>query len=106
MSAPIVRAPDCPVDLVVYGDRPCEGRATYYCDELVCGRVFDDRAAGRESEAEALARRFHEAYERLAPSFGYTTRPGSRKPWNRVPERNRRLMVAVAQELIDAEEAP
>lgn len=25
-----------------------------------------------------LAAQFHEAYERLAPSFGYTTRPESR----------------------------
>ncbi len=106
MSAPAVRAPDCPADRVVYGDRPCEGPGTYYCDDLVCDPIFDRRAAGQESEAEALARRFHEAYELLAPSYGYATRRGSRQPWDRVPERNRRLMVAVAQELIDAGEAP
>ena len=29
-------------------------------------------------EPEQLARRFHETYERLAPSFGYETRPDTR----------------------------
>src|SRR5690606_30523011 len=29
---------------------------------------------GVEVDGEALARRFHETYERLAPSFGYETR--------------------------------
>lgn len=106
MTAPIVRAPDCPVDRVVYGDRPCQGPGTYYCDPFDCDRVFDRRKDGKETEAEALARRFHQAYERLAPQYGYTTRHASRVSWDRVPERNRRLMVAVAQELIDAGEAP
>ena len=52
--------------------------------------------------AEALAQRFHETYERLAPSFGYETREASAKPWGDVPEQNRALMVAVCQELADA----
>ena len=46
-----------------------------------------------------LARRFHEAYEHLAPSFGYKTRPESAKPWEDVPEQTRALMEAVCQEL-------
>jgi hypothetical protein len=50
--------------------------------------------------AEHLARRFHEAYERLAPSFGYQTREASAKPWSEVPENNRALMVAVCAELL------
>lgn len=59
-------------------------------------------SAGREEpdRAEALARQFHEAYERLAPSFGYTTREASAKPWVEVPEKNKRLMVAVCAELL------
>lgn len=51
-------------------------------------------------EPEALAKRFHEAYERLAPSFGYETREASAKPWEDVPENNRRLMTAVCEEVL------
>lgn len=50
--------------------------------------------------AEALARRFHETYERLAPSFGYETRKASAVPWAEVPENNKALMVAVCAELL------
>lgn len=50
--------------------------------------------------AEVLARRFHEAYERLAPDFGYETRPESAVPWEQVPEANRRLMIAVVKEVM------
>lgn len=50
--------------------------------------------------AELMARRFHEAYERLAPTFGYETRPESAVPWDQVPEQNRELMVAVCAELL------
>jgi hypothetical protein len=48
---------------------------------------------------DTLARQFHEAYERLAPSFGYETRPESAVPWEQVPEWNRALMCAVVEEL-------
>jgi hypothetical protein len=50
--------------------------------------------------AERLARAFHEAYEELAPSFGYETREASAKPWDQVPEQNRNLMIAVCRKLI------
>lgn len=53
----------------------------------------------RARSAEMLAQRFHEAYERLAPSFGYTTREASAKPWAEVPHNNRALMVAVCKEV-------
>lgn len=53
--------------------------------------------------AEAIARAFHEAYERLAPEHGYETRPESAVTWDTVPEHNRRLMVAVVTELLDRE---
>lgn len=52
---------------------------------------------------ETLARRFHEAYERLAPSFGYETRKESAVAWEDVPERNKALMVAVAAEMLRPE---
>lgn len=49
---------------------------------------------------EEFAQQFHEAYERLAPSFGYKTREASAVPWSDVPEPNRSLMVAVAGEIL------
>lgn len=52
--------------------------------------------------ADQLAQRFHETYERLAPSFGYETRRDSAVPWESVPEKNRKLMVAVCAELLPA----
>jgi hypothetical protein len=58
------------------------------------------------SDPETLARRFHEAYERLAPSFGYETREASAKPWAEVPENNRKLMIAVCAEIAAALPAP
>ncbi len=51
--------------------------------------------------AEQIAQAFHEAYERLAPDFGYKTREASAKPWADVPEQNKQLMVAVVQALLD-----
>lgn len=51
-------------------------------------------------QPEALAQMFHEAYERLAPSFGYQTNWQTARPWPDVPEQNRRLMIAVATELL------
>jgi hypothetical protein len=51
--------------------------------------------------AEQIAQAFHEAYERLAPDFGYKTREASAKPWAQVPEQNKSLMVAVVQSLLD-----
>jgi hypothetical protein len=48
-----------------------------------------------------VARAFHEAYEDLAPSFGYETRRESAVPWEDVPEQNRRLMEAVAARLLE-----
>lgn len=49
--------------------------------------------------SEALARRFHDSYERLAPLYGYETRPESATSWENVPPTNRALMIAVADEL-------
>jgi hypothetical protein len=51
--------------------------------------------------AEATARAFHECYERRAPVHGWETQERSRKAWDDVPEENRSLMIAVAQELLD-----
>ena len=47
--------------------------------------------------SEELARKFHEIYERLAPMFGYETKPETR---NFDPtSSNGRLMIAVTDEI-------
>lgn len=52
-------------------------------------------------EGEHIARAFHDTYERLAPSYGYETRPASRTHWALVPAENKKLMIAVVQTLLD-----
>lgn len=59
-----------------------------------------DRPKLANLNAEAVARMFHETYERLAPRFGYATREASAVPWAKVPDQNKALMIAVADELI------
>lgn len=44
---------------------------------------------------EALAKRFHELYESCAPDHGYETRKESSVPWDKVPEKNKALMIYV-----------
>lgn len=54
--------------------------------------------------AEELARRFHEHYEKLAPVHGYKTREASAVPWEDVPDSNKQLMIATcAAVLLDLE---
>lgn len=50
--------------------------------------------------AEQLARHFHEVYEQLAPVYGHETREESRTKWDQVPDKNRRLMIAVCATLM------
>jgi hypothetical protein len=69
----------------------------------IASRIMTSLTAGAATElpdAEALARRFHETYERLAPQHDYRTRQASAKPWAEVPENNRALMTAVAAEVL------
>lgn len=49
---------------------------------------------------EDLARMFHEAYERLAPSHGYQTREASAVAWEDVPQRNKDLMISTCAEVL------
>ena len=69
-----------------------------YCDLYAKDRQIE-RLTAALSSPETLARKFHEAYERLAPEFNYTTRKASAVPWDSVPENNRRLMIAVCAEI-------
>lgn len=55
----------------------------------------------KTSDPEKLARAFHESYERLAPDYGYKTREASAVPWAKVPENNKRLMIATAREVLE-----
>lgn len=55
----------------------------------------------KTNPARDLARRFHEAYEDLAPLFGYRTRRKSAVPWYKVPTKNKRLMIAVCERLLE-----
>jgi hypothetical protein len=54
------------------------------------------------TDAERIARAFHESYERQAPAFSYKTREASAVPWGDVPEDNKCLMIAVVDDLIHA----
>jgi hypothetical protein len=50
--------------------------------------------------SENIAKEFHETYERLAPEYNYDTRKESAVPWEKVPETNKRLMLAVVRDLL------
>lgn len=51
-------------------------------------------------DSERIAKAFHENYERLASAFSYVTREASAKPWDEVPENNKKLMMSVVDSLI------
>lgn len=48
---------------------------------------------------EALAERFHNYYEKLAPKYSYKTRDDSAVPWDDVPRDNKRLMIATCEQI-------
>lgn len=52
----------------------------------------------QEQQARNLALKFHDTYERLAPSFGYTTREDTREFNPR--SSNGKLMIAVCEDII------
>ena len=49
---------------------------------------------------EKIARAFHDAYEEIAPQAGWETQERSRKPWEDVPEANRRVMLLTVEALL------
>jgi hypothetical protein len=57
--------------------------------------------AQRNHQAEAIAIAFHDAYEDLAPDYGYRTREASAKPWDEIPAANAGLMVATVERLLE-----
>ena len=79
-------------------------------DKLFCECGYGSTVQTRQTDASGphsigftaesgrhLARRFHEAYERLAPQFGYETRGDTRAFDPDSP--NGRLMIAVCDEV-------
>jgi hypothetical protein len=71
---------------------------SYY--EIVAGKMRECARGEVNTQAEAIARAFHEAYERLAPAHGYKTRKSSAKPWDEVPYSNKMLMIATVRDLL------
>lgn len=59
------------------------------------------RVPEHHPRADQIARAFHEAYEALAPAFGYRTRSESAVPWDVVPEGNKGLMRATVTHLLE-----
>lgn len=53
-------------------------------------------------DPETVARLFHEAYERLAPRYKYSTRVATAVPWDDVPIDNKSLMIATATAVLAA----
>lgn len=51
---------------------------------------------------EAAAKAGHDTYERLAPDYGYETRPESRIKWDDLPQAHRNLMVVAYTAGVDA----
>lgn len=51
---------------------------------------------------EQLAELFHETYEHLAPAFGWRTKKGCNVPFYLLPQRNKALMVATCQTVLNA----
>ena len=80
---------------------PCDAfqRQTARITELEAA-LADERAWRGSSAPEDIARRFHDAYEHFAPQFGYTTRPESRKAWDKIPQNLRDLMIAVVRNVL------
>jgi hypothetical protein len=62
--------------------------------------LTDLQREGQAWEAEAVARLFHDTYERLAPSFGYETRADTKQFDPTTP--NGKLMIAVCGEVAAA----
>jgi hypothetical protein len=77
----------------------CHTLARLTADALESAQSEIARLTTVSGDDEAIAKLFHEAYERLAPQFSYETRKASAVPWDQVPENNRKLMIAVAGEV-------
>lgn len=62
--------------------------------------LMNPKHGKRRVTPEKMAQAFHEAYEALAPGFGYSTREDSAVPWEDVPEANKALMLATVRNVL------
>ena len=79
------------------------GASASFCDKIMSGMIWFWELQERPqrmntSSPQDLAKLFHETYERMAPSFGYQTRPETRDFRPDTP--NGQLMIAVAAEVL------
>ena len=80
------------------------GVSASFCDKIMSGMIWFWELQERPRQINTsspldLAQLFHETYERLAPTFGYQTRPETRQFNPDSP--NGRLMIAVAAEVLE-----
>lgn len=98
-------APHCPEELArkIFADAVKSSGVEFAELHGPSGKLVESKVPNenRSRDAEQIAQKFHEAYEELAPDFGYSTREASRKPWADVPDQNKSLMTAVARRLLD-----
>jgi hypothetical protein len=66
--------------------------------EAEIGRAPARGIAGRTPGE--IAHAFHDAYEALAPHFGYRTREATAKPWDEIPRVSQDLMVATVRAVL------
>ncbi len=93
-------SPSCPT--VVVGHGPCDhpSASMYHGLRWIIKRLVTPQERPKpEAEAVALAKWFHDTYERLAPQYQYETRPETRE--FKVDSSNGRLMIATCQEMIN-----
>lgn len=64
--------------------------------------LFKAQTSTMPDEPGKLAEKFHDIYEKLAPSFGYNTKKASAVEWCNVPVQNKKLMIATCAELLKA----
>jgi len=52
------------------------------------------------SREEEIAQLFHSTYEKLAPLYEYETHPETKTSWDRLPSKNKSLMIATVREIL------
>lgn len=55
----------------------------------------------KHEDADRIAKEFHDAYESIAPLFGYVTAAESAVPWDEVPQSNKNVVIATVKYLVD-----
>jgi len=85
-------------------DANCRGREAFASGTALRDEVLAKMAAAQPvalREAREVARLFHDAYERLAPGYGWTTNAATAVEWDKLPTANRELMVHVVNVVLD-----